>query len=64
MKLPMPTPNEIYTFAERAEEAMRNTTSRSCHKLIVENAIRQALQLVIDRMDIQLAPVQLDLGKS
>jgi pyridoxine 5'-phosphate synthase PdxJ len=64
MKLPMPTVNEIYAIAERAEAALVNTTSRSCHKLIVENAIRQALQLVIDKMNIQMAPVQLDLGKS
>jgi hypothetical protein len=31
--------------------------------MCVENAIREALQIVIDRMDIQMNPVTLDLGK-
>lgn len=63
MKLPMPTANEIYRIATRAEDTIKNTTSRSSHLMCVENAIREALQLVIDRMDIQMAPVSLDLGK-
>lgn len=63
MKLPMPTADEIYRIASRAEDVIKNTTSRSSHQMCVENAIRQALQLVIDRMDIQLTPIQLDLGK-
>jgi len=63
MKLPMPTANEIYRIATRAEDTIKNTTSRSSHLMCVENAIREALQIVIDRMDIQMNPVTLDLGK-
>lgn len=63
MKLPMPTATEIHRIAARAEDTIKNTQSRSSHLMCVENAIREALQLVIDRMDIQMAPVSLDLGK-
>lgn len=63
MKLPMPTANEIYTLAERAEAAIYNSGARAADKLIIENAIRNALQIVIDRMNIQIAPVSLDLSK-
>jgi hypothetical protein len=64
MKLPMPTAQEIYNTAERAELAIYSSNSRTADKHIIENAIRNALQIVIDRMDIQIAPVSLDLGKS
>jgi hypothetical protein len=64
MKLPMPTAQEIYNIAERAELAIYSSNSRTADKHIIENAIRNALQIVIDRMDIQIAPVSLDLGKS
>lgn len=63
MKLPMPNANEIHRIAARAEDTINNTNSRSNHHMCVENAIREALQLVIDRMDIQMSPVTLDLGK-
>jgi hypothetical protein len=64
MKLPMPTAQEIYNLADRAEAAIYNSGARTADKHIIENAIRNALQIVIDRMDIQIAPVSLDLGKS
>lgn len=65
MKLPMPTAQEIFALAERAEDAMRNTTSRSCHRLIIENAIRNALDIVVSRLDIQIpTPLTIDLSKS
>jgi hypothetical protein len=64
MKLPMPTAQEIYNLADRAEAAIYSSNSRTADKHIIENAIRNALQIVIDRMDIQIAPVSLDLGKS
>lgn len=64
MKLPMPTANEIHRIAARAEDVIKNTTSRSSHQMCVENAIREALQLVLDRMDIQMpSPLVLSLGK-
>lgn len=63
MKLPMPTAQEIYNLADRAEQAIYNSGARNADKLIIENAIRNALQIVIDRMDIQLSPVSLDLSK-
>ena len=63
MKLPMPTAQEIYNIAERAEAAIYSSGARAADKLIIENAIRNALQIVIDRMDIQLAPIALDLSK-
>lgn len=65
MKLPMPTSSEISQLAERAEGAINCTNSRHAHKQLVENAIRSALQIVIDRMDIQIPqPIGLDLGKA
>jgi hypothetical protein len=64
MKLPMPTANEIYSIAERAEGAIYNSGSRSADKLIIENAIRNALQIVVDRLNIQIAsPISVDLSK-
>jgi len=64
MKLPLPTANEIFAIAERAEDAMRNTNSRSCHKLIIENAIRNALDIVVGRLNIQVPDtLTIDLSK-
>lgn len=63
MKLPMPTADEVYKMADRA--ASQISSSRAVNTLIIENAIRNALAIVIDRMDIQIPqPIQLDLGKS
>ena len=67
MKLPMPTAQEIYTIAQRAEDAIYNSGARSADRLIIENAIRNALQIVIDRMNIQIGsvthPLSVDLSK-
>lgn len=61
MKLPMPTAQEIYNMADRAAGA--TTSSKSVNTLIIENAIRNALQVVVDRLNIDVAPIRLDLGK-
>ena len=64
MKLPMPTAQEIYNIAERAEGAIYHSGARNADKLIIENAIRNALQIVVDRLDIQIpAPLSIDLSK-
>jgi len=64
MKLPIPTPNEIYTIADRAESAIYVSGSRTADKHIIENAIRHALAIMIDRLNIQIPqPVGLDLSK-
>lgn len=65
MKLPMPTAQEIYSIAERAEAAIYNSGSRNADKHIIENAIRNALDIVVNRLNIQIPqPVGLDLSKS
>jgi hypothetical protein len=66
MKLPMPTTQEIAQIADRAEHAIYMCDgNRTATKLIVENAIRHALQVVTDRLDIQVPGVlQVNLGKS
>lgn len=62
MKLPMPTAKEIYDIADRA--AANLTSSRSPNTLLIENAIRNALAVVVDRMDIQIPqPIGLNLSK-
>ncbi|UAW53455.1 hypothetical protein QGX15_gp007 [Pseudomonas phage psageK4e] len=64
MKLPIPNAQEINRIAVRAEETIKNTTSRSSHLMCVENAIREALALVVDRMNIQINDsLQIDLTK-
>jgi hypothetical protein len=64
MKLPMPTPQEITNIANQCETPLSNTNSTYCRRVIVENAIRLALSIVIDRMDIQIPqPIGLDLSK-
>jgi uncharacterized protein (DUF1778 family) len=63
MKLPMPTAKEIYDMADRAAAYLGST--RSVNTLIIENAIRSALAIVIDRMEIQIPqPIGLDLSKA
>lgn len=65
MKLPMPTAQEIYNIAERAETAIYHSNSRTADKLIIENAIRNALAIVVDRMNIQIPDnLQIDLSKN
>ena len=62
MKLPMPTAKEIYDMADRAAASL--ASGRSVNTLIIENAIRNALAIVVDRMDIQIPqPIALDLSK-
>lgn len=62
MKLPMPTAKEIYDMADRAAASLGS--GRSVNTLIIENAIRNALAIVVDRMDIQIPqPIGLDLSK-
>lgn len=63
MKLPMPTATEIYAMAERAEGAIHLSESRYADKMIIENAIRNALQIVVDRLEIQLPALSIDLSK-
>jgi hypothetical protein len=68
MKLPMPTANEIYSIANRAEEAIYKSQSRTADVQLIENAIRNALQIVVDRLNIQIGsatcPLSVDLSKS
>lgn len=66
MKLPMPTTQEIAQIADRAEHAIYMCdANRTATKLLIENAIRHALQVVTDRLDIQVPGVlQVNLGKS
>lgn len=64
MKLPMPTAQEIYNIATRSEETIYHSGSRGADKLIIENAIRNALAIVVDRLNIQISqPAGLDLSK-
>ncbi|WYN05141.1 hypothetical protein ISREJYDI_CDS0181 [Pseudomonas phage UNO-G1W1] len=65
MKLPIPNAQEINRIAARAEETIKNTTSRSSHLMCVENAIREALALVVERMNIQINDsLTIDLRKN
>lgn len=41
--LSMLDPKRIAELAAEAELVLNNTNSRSCHRMIVENAIRKAL---------------------
>lgn len=63
MKLPMPTAEEIYKMADRAAQSI--TSTRSVNTLVIENAIRNALAIVVDRMNIQVPDnINLDLSKN
>jgi hypothetical protein len=61
MKLPMPTAEEIYKIADRAAGSLGR--NRSTDTLIIENAVRNALAVVIDRMNIQTPILSIDLTK-
>ena len=63
MKLPMPDQSFINALANRAEEAIYKSGSRTADVHIIENAIRRALQYVIDGMEIQVDPHSIDLSK-
>ena len=64
-KLPMLSADEIYKIAKRAEDTINNTNSRSNHLMCVENAVREAVQLMIDKLNIQIVSgFQIDLTKS
>ncbi|ATN92881.1 hypothetical protein QGX11_gp118 [Pseudomonas phage PPSC2] len=54
MKLPMLTPREIALIAERTEVVINNSNSRSNHRMCVENAIREAQALIIEKLDVQV----------
>lgn len=65
VRLPLLTQNEIHKIAARAEDTINNTNSRSNHHMAVENAIREAIHLMIEKLDIQIvSPFQIDLSKS
>lgn len=65
MKLPMPTNTDILNIAERAEQAIYMcSANRAATKHIVENAVRSALALVTEKMNIQIPDsLQIDLRK-
>ena len=62
MKLSMPTADEIYKIADRAAFSIGST--RSVNTLLIENAIRHALDIVVDHLDIQIPTLSIDLTKS
>lgn len=65
MKLPMPTATEINDMATRAEHAIYMCdANRNATKIIVENAVRNALAIIVDRMNIQMPDtLTIDLSK-
>lgn len=64
MKLPMPTSDEIYKAACRAEGAIYESRSRAADVYIIENAIRNMIQVIVDRMNIQVPDsLSIDLSK-
>lgn len=62
MKLPMPTPQEIYNIADRTSSQI--TSNKHTNTLLIENAVRNALQIVVDRLNIQVGTISVDLSKS
>lgn len=65
MKLPVLTFQEIKNLAERAEHACNGSGSRTADVHIIENAIRNALQIYTDKLDIQIKQHYfVDLSKS
>lgn len=65
MKLPTLTFQEISNLAERAEAAIYVSNSRTADRHIIENAIRNALQIINDRMNIQVPNTfTIDLSKN
>lgn len=61
MKLPMPTPQEIYNIADRTSSQI--TSNKHTNTLLIENAVRNALQIVVDRLNIQVGTISVDLSK-
>ena len=65
MKLPMLTASEISKIADRAETVINNSNSRSNHRMCVENAIREAQALIIEKLDVKVQNHYfVDLSKS
>lgn len=64
MKLPVVTFNEINNIATRAEDAIYRSGNRSADVLIIENAIRNALAIFTEKLNIEVAQhFQIDLSK-
>jgi len=64
MKLPVVTFAEIKNIADRAESAIYHSGSRAADVLIIENAIRNALAIYTEKLDIQVRQhYELDLSK-
>lgn len=60
------TKKQISDIADRAEKVCYETTSRTSRHVTIENAIREALMLVMtERFQMNIAPVTgiLDLNK-
>lgn len=65
MKLPMPTNEDIYKAACRAEAAIYESRNRAADVYIIENAIRTMLQNVVNGLNIQVPDsLHIDLSKS
>lgn len=54
MKLPVVGFQDIKNLAERAELAIYSSGSRAADRLIIENAIRNALAIYTEKLDIQI----------
>lgn len=62
MKLPMPSAQDIYNIAERT--AGQLTSTKSTNVLLIENAVRNAIQVIVDRMNVQIPDsLHIDLRK-
>lgn len=65
MKLPVISFQDIKIMAERAEAAVYSSGSRVADVHIIENAIRNALAIYTEKLDIQMKQHYfVDLGKS
>lgn len=54
MKLPLLSAAEIGKIAARAEVTINNTNSRSNHAMAVENAIREAQFMILEKLDVHV----------
>ncbi|UAV89604.1 hypothetical protein [Pseudomonas phage COT4] len=64
MKLPIVSFNEIKNLADRAESAIYSSGSRAADVHIIENAIRNALAIFTERLEIQFkGQFEVDLRK-
>lgn len=64
MKLPVVTFNEINTIATRAEAAIYRSGDRGTDIHVIENAIRNALEIFTEKLNIQMkATFELSLSK-